>query len=665
MIINKLILENFKSFRNEIIIDLSIVSKEKNIILIWGKNWSGKTSILEAINILFYWIDNKNIIGYFNDTWVTNWTAQCKLWLEYIDDNNSIIKIIRERKVKWDYNNDEVNIKPTMIQSDFKARKNGFERNIDENFWREEIEVKIPKGVSQFFFFDWEKIKEMASDETPNLLKDSIEKIIWLEKVNVLISDLENTKKAIMHCTPNNIKDEHIDNKKLEIQMKENEIKNINNDFNDIINEISDIGSQISLKEQRFKSLFWHGSDQSNKMKELDAKLIILKTELESIRLNVKDYLKNQLPFSLMWPFFDKVDNNLKQAKKYREYIVRKESNSELQGKIIDWIFKPKDIIRGNKRDEGYSKVLEGKISEILNEKHQEKTIIDLTENETNKIYSFWNEIDFSWNSIISLIEKREQIERDIRNIETQKDRLSVQPDREIEHWLLNKEISDLRESLWKANRNKELIVENLNKLNEQKDEYSIELKKMMDWYERFNKQRKIMDKIDDYIKTLKSFKNKLRIAKITSLTENISYMFKKIYNKSDSISKIEIDPENFEIQMFDKGGNKKPKKDISTWQKSIFSISLIRWLSKTSNLELPIVIDAPLSFLDKDHTENILKDYFPSASHQVIILTKDRDMLPNNKEYNMIKDIIEKEYVLEFNWTDDMTIINEWYIYK
>jgi len=71
-------------------------------------------------------------------------------------------------------------------------------------------------------------------------------------------------------------------------------------------------------------------------------------------------------------------------------------------------------------------------------------------------------------------------------------------------------------------------------------------------------------------------------------------------------------------------------------------------------------VIDAPLSVLDKDHTENILKDYFPSASHQVIILTKDKDMLPNSKEYNMIKDIIEKEYILDFNNKEDVTTIKK-----
>lgn len=665
MILKNLILENFKSFKNETILDLSINNKSKNIILIWGKNWSGKTSILEAINILFYGIENKNIISYINDIAITKWIAECKIWLEYEDDDKNSIKIVRERYVKWDYNNDETNIKPTMIQSDFKARKNDLERNIDENLWREEIEVKIPKWVSQFFFFDWEKIKEMASDETPNLLKDSIEKIIWLEKVNILISDLENTKKSIINSTPNNIKDEQIDNKKLEIQMTENKLKIIQEDLDDINEEIATTEGEIKHKEDRYTLLFWHWSYESEKIQEFDEKLILLKTELAWIEVKIKEFLTEQLPFSLMGPFFEKIDKNLKKAKNYREYKARKESNYWLKEKIIEWLFKPNDIIRGNKREEKNLTILEEKISEILNEQEQEKPIIDITDNETQNLYTFWNKIDFSWNTIIDLIDNRERIIRDLKHIEKQKEMLSVQPDKEKEQQMLIAEISTLKESLWKAIWKRESFVENFNRIEDEKNEYYLELKKMKDWYERFNKQKIITNKIDDYIKTLKIFKNKLRIAKIDSLTENISYMFKKIYNKSENISEIKIDPENFDIQIFDKAWNRKPKKDISTGEKSIFSISLIRWLSKTSNLELPIVIDAPLSVLDKDHTENILKDYFPSASHQVIILTKDKDMLPNSKEYNMIKDIIEKEYILDFNNKEDVTTIKKWYFYN
>ena len=662
---NNLFLEGFKSFKKQTNIDLGTNTKGKNIILIWWKNWSGKTSILEAINIILYWIENKHIINFINDILIIEGNAWCKLGLEYLDENNNTIKILREWHIKWDYNNNEAAIKPTMIESEFKAWKNNNEWNIDENLWREEIEVKIPQWVSQFFFFNWEKINEMASDETPNLLKNSIEKIIWLENINILLWDLENVKKSIINSIPNNIKDEQIENKQLEIQMIENKVKITAQDLEEVNTELSNIEYEIEQKEERYTRLFWHGVSESEKVKDFDDKLISLKTELAWIDIKIKEFLSEQLPFSLMGKFFPIVNDNLKKVKDYREYISRKESNNWLKEKVIEWIFKPKDIIRWNEREDKYGEILNKKIGEILDENEQEKPILDITERETQNLYAFWNKIDFSWNTIMDLINDREKIMREAKTIEKNKEILNIQPENEKEQQILIKEISTLKEWIGKTTGKRENLVEDINKLENEKNDHYMELKRMKEWYEKFNKQKIIMDKIDNYIKTLKTFKDKLRIAKIDELTSNISYMFKKIYQKSENISDIKIDSESFDIQIFDKRGNKKNKKDISTWEKSIFSISLIRWLSKTSNLELPIVIDAPLSVLDKDHTENILRDYFPNASHQVIILTKDKDMLPNSKEYNMIKDIIEKEYTLDFNNKEDITEVHKGYFYN
>jgi hypothetical protein len=45
------------------------------------------------------------------------------------------------------------------------------------------------------------------------------------------------------------------------------------------------------------------------------------------ININIKNFLSEQLPFSLMGDFFEKVNQNLEKAKNYREYKARKESN--------------------------------------------------------------------------------------------------------------------------------------------------------------------------------------------------------------------------------------------------------------------------------------------------------------------------------------------------
>jgi len=55
MIINYLIVENFKSFKERTFFDLEVKQKEQNIILIEALNGIGKTSFLQAMNIVFFW----------------------------------------------------------------------------------------------------------------------------------------------------------------------------------------------------------------------------------------------------------------------------------------------------------------------------------------------------------------------------------------------------------------------------------------------------------------------------------------------------------------------------------------------------------------------------------------------------------------------------------
>ncbi len=67
------------------------------------------------------------------------------------------------------------------------------EENVTEEYWKGFIEGIIPERLSQLFFFDGEKIKNIASDDIGNdVLADSIKTLLGLDIVEKLKADLNS-----------------------------------------------------------------------------------------------------------------------------------------------------------------------------------------------------------------------------------------------------------------------------------------------------------------------------------------------------------------------------------------------------------------------------------------------------------------------------------------
>jgi len=74
----------------------------------------------------------------------------------------------------------------------------------------------------------------------------------------------------------------------------------------------------------------------------------------------------------------------------------------------------------------------------------------------------------------------------------------------------------------------------------------------------------------------------------------------------------------------------------------------------------LPFIIDTPLGRLDLDHRDNLVKKFFPDASHQLIILSTDTEI--DNKYMNSLKPNIVRTYNLDYK--DGKTKIKEGYFW-
>lgn len=82
------------------------------------------------------------------------------------------------------------------------------------------------------------------------------------------------------------------------------------------------------------------------------------------------------------------------------------------------------------------------------------------------------------------------------------------------------------------------------------------------------------------------------------------------------------------------------------------------------SGKQLPVAIDTPLGRLDSSHRNNLLERYFPTASHQVILLSTDTEIA--RKEIAILREhqAIAREYILEYDSGKRETTIKEGYFW-
>ncbi|MEO1955377.1 MAG: AAA family ATPase, partial [Gammaproteobacteria bacterium] len=192
MLLESLKLTNFRVFKGEHQFSLAPIEKDGNrppIVLFGGLNGSGKTTTLTAIRLTLY---GRQSIGIgasqkAYDTFLTDSIHNSKT--TGVSANNASVELtfsyanlgvvshyIVNRS--WTVINNKVTESLTISQDNTIMTNLSYEQA--QGFLNE----LIPIGVSDLFFFDGEKISELAEDNNGNALGESVKKLIGLDLID-------------------------------------------------------------------------------------------------------------------------------------------------------------------------------------------------------------------------------------------------------------------------------------------------------------------------------------------------------------------------------------------------------------------------------------------------------------------------------------------------
>ena len=78
-----------------------------------------------------------------------------------------------------------------------------------------------------------------------------------------------------------------------------------------------------------------------------------------------------------------------------------------------------------------------------------------------------------------------------------------------------------------------------------------------------------------------------------------------------------------------------------------MYATALLKALVDESSIKFPVFIDSPLQKFDKFHSKNIIEEFYPDISEQVVLFPLLEKEL-SEKEFELLKPNINKVYLIE-----------------
>lgn len=168
-------------------------TKEKPIILIGGTNGAGKTTLFESVMLCLYGqnsFENKitqkqyhaKILRSIHRILGTKKAADAaSVTVEF---QFAHIGTIFEYKVirMWQNNDDSIDETLTIKKRKFGEEKFSKLDSLEESEWQTFIDQLLPKGITKLFFFDGEKIQNIAdSGNEDKFIKSSFDTLLGLD----------------------------------------------------------------------------------------------------------------------------------------------------------------------------------------------------------------------------------------------------------------------------------------------------------------------------------------------------------------------------------------------------------------------------------------------------------------------------------------------------
>lgn len=642
MYFSKVELHNFGIYKGTHQMLLCNQNGDRNITLIGGLNGRGKTTFHDAILIALY---GKQALKYINEKarsyerlLIDHINRQAEDGLTYVSvtlvlEDDEVLRVKRE----WSYNGKK-------LDQDIIVEKNGVvDKYLGEN-WSYYIEEILPFGIARFFFFNNEKITQLADDTSFEQIKSSIKSAIGVTTIENAIAHTDSViqrKKAALKAfegSAENVGYQEVEGQITDIDQRLEEAQRA---ANDLERKCERLMVSLEIKEKEFWS---SGGGLSQNKESIKQELDKIRSETETIREEIMQAtIDASTPLYMCRSLVTQAYNSEKslqnnEVKRYSDKIIAKLREEILERLTVSGL--PYELVSEAKKI--VNDVLIGHIPNDPGDQYTnnvsalgmmlyERLVTDVFQNIARRIEHLISNVDKHENEIISLD----------AHLGAADDKTAAMQ-----------------------------LFEALKVIEEEKAVADAEYKKQLDQIESLKKQREILvnrriqlikaiaekeNTNDDNariiryaamsIEVLSEFKKRLQRQKVKKLSETVTGCFKNLVEKDSLVSHVDINPDTLDVTILDREGNELLKSQLSAGEQQMFAVSIVWALALTSGYKAPVIIDTPMARLDSSHRSNFVTKYLPAASSQVLVLSTDEEIY--GRYLDMIRDSVIDRYTL------------------
>lgn len=658
----KLIIENYKSFQFPTQIHFPQGNDGKSIFLIGGMNGAGKTSIMEAVNFCLYGGKAHDIFKAVNRK--EKALGNVKVSFELVIEMDDLSELIVQRS--WSAGAIE-SPKPNDLQEHLVVVRDGKRVSVrNKQMWQDFIRAAIPPGITQFFFFDGEKIQEIAADDHSEVrLKSSLEAALGIQYINQLSGDMlylkNDERKGFVE-----ISDDDLEFKQMELKKEKTRLSRKKKEHADLSRELDQFRHQYDEARTRFQAIFNAEPETRELLREKEKNRIQKSNRLAQLENEIKGLSESVLPFSIAGVFFDKIKHQIEAERETAEGEAIKSHAGQLAQKIVRVVEEPEPIYRETLSHEKMQE-LEARIYKILKEGTaitDVPKILNLSERDAARMLFRMEQLENSDVFLIQpLLEEKQELEAQIKRIEASlQTGAASESEKELFDQLQN-EMESCTTQIGRKTEQLRILEEDILVLEKRLNTIEEEIEKLYERHDVSKDKADFINECDAIAGLLNQFVVRLRKSKIHLLQEKTFEMYKQLSSKSGLIKDISINDKTYEIKIRDRSGHEIKKSGLSAGEKEVFAVSLLWGLAQTSRLSLPIIVDTPLSRLDSSHRDNIVNNYFPNAGEQVVILSTDTEI--DNDYYRSLQPHLNGAVHLEFNQDQELTTVKTGYFWE